>query len=157
MHADASHEQPADLPADSRLELAPRVRVPAPAVRFRFVRARGPGGQNVNKVSTACELRLSLADLATQITPGAMERLRVALGSRLTAAGEIQLTSDEHRSQEQNREAVLGRLREMLVQATAEPKRRKKTKPSRASKQRRVDAKRHRSAIKGGRSGKFND
>ena len=155
MHADASHD--ADTQIDSRLELAPRVRVPASAVRFRFVRSRGPGGQNVNKVSTACELRLAMADLATAITPGAMERLRVTLGSRLTAAGEIQLTSDEHRSQEQNREAVLGRLREMLVQATVEPKRRKKTKPSRASQRRRVEGKRRRAEVKGGRQGRFDD
>ena len=139
------------------VELAPKVRVPASTLRFRFVRARGPGGQNVNKVSTACELRLWMADLASVLTLGAFARLREALGSRLTAAGEIQIVSDEHRSQEQNRDAVLGRLRELLIRATIEPKRRKATKPSRGSKRRRVEGKRLRSQVKKGRSGGFED
>ena len=140
------------------VELAPRIRVPTAAVRFRFVRSRGPGGQNVNKVSTACELRLHLADLASLLTPGAMARLRLGLGpARLTASGEAQIVSDEHRSQEQNRDAVLGRLRELLIHAMAEPKARKKTKPSKASKRRRVEGKRRRSELKSGRSGKMND
>jgi ribosome-associated protein len=151
-HGDDEHQQ---APTDSRVELAPRVRVPASMVRFRFVRARGPGGQNVNKVSTACELRVSLSDLVPLLTPGATDRLRTALGSRLTAAGEIQLVSDEQRSQEQNREAVLRRLRELLVSAMAEPKRRKKTKPSRGAKQRRLEGKRIRSEIKSRRSGRI--
>lgn len=143
--------EPEPIPL-SGVELAPRVRVPASMLRFRFVRSRGPGGQNVNKVSTACEFRLHLADLAPSLTPGAMERLRVGLGpGRLTAGGEIQLFSDEHRSQEQNRDAVLGRLRELLIHAMAEPKRRKKTKPSRASKRRRVEGKRRRAEVKSGR------
>lgn len=138
--------------------LAPGMRVPASTLRFRFVRSRGPGGQNVNKVSTACELRLDLADLADAMTPGAMNRLRVALGpSRLTEAGEIVLFSDERRTQEQNRDAVLERLRDLLVAAIPEPKRRRKTKPSRASKQRRVEGKRRRSQIKQMRQGRGHD
>lgn len=140
-------------PQPGGIELAPGVRVPTAAVRFRFVRARGPGGQNVNKVSSACELRVTLADLTSALTPGAFARLRDALGTRLTAAGEIQIVSDEHRSQEQNRDAVLGRLRELIVRARIEPKHRKKTKPSRASKRRRVEGKRRRSEVKRGRSG----
>lgn len=145
-----------DDPSLSGIELAPRVRVPASVVHFRFVRSRGPGGQNVNKVSTACELRLNLADLAGVITPGAMERLRTALGpSRLTDAGDIQIVSDEGRSQEQNRDYVLSRLREVLQRALPEPKRRKKTKPSRAAHLRRVEGKRRRAEIKSGRRGKF--
>jgi ribosome-associated protein len=134
----------------SGIELAPRVRVPESVVRFKFVRARGPGGQNVNKVSTACELRIDLAAL-TMLTPTAMQRLSLALGSRLTDAGEIQLVSDERRTQEQNREAVLARLREFLVQAMVEPKIRKKRKVSRAAKQRRYEAKKHRGAVKSNR------
>jgi ribosome-associated protein len=134
-------------------ELAPRVRVPAGAVRFRFVRARGPGGQNVNKVSSACELRLRIDELAPLLTPGALARLTEALGSRLTAAGEIQIVSDERRTQEQNREAVLERLRELLVRAMVEPKRRRKTKPSYGAKMRRLEGKRIRSAIKSNRRG----
>jgi ribosome-associated protein len=134
----------------SGIELAPRVRVPESALRFKFVRARGPGGQNVNKVSSACELRIDLAVLS-MLSPAAFDRLRTALGSRLTEAGEIQLVSDERRTQEQNRAAVLERLRDLLVRAMIEPKKRKKTKPSRAAKQRRLDGKKRRSDIKTGR------
>lgn len=136
------------------IELAPRVRVPESAVRFKFVRARGPGGQNVNKVSSACEMRIWLNDLAPHLRDTAVDRLKTALGSRLTAAGEIILTSDERRTQEQNREAVLERMRELLVTAMVEPRKRKKTKPSRAAKQRRLSNKRARSEIKSLRRGR---
>lgn len=144
-------------PEPAGIELAPHVRVPESSVRFKFVRARGPGGQNVNKVSSACEMRIDLADLASLIRPGAMARLRTALGSRLTAAGEIILVSDERRTQEQNRDAVLTRLRDLLIAAMVEPKPRKKTKPSRAAKRRRVDNKRARGAIKSQRRGGYDD
>jgi len=133
---------------DGRIELAPGVRVPPDAVRFRFVRSSGPGGQNVNKVSTACELRLTFADLAPALTPGAFARLRDALGSRLTSAGEVVIVGDEERTQERNRERVLDRLRELLVRAMVEPKVRKRRKVSRAAKARRVDAKKRRGEIK---------
>ncbi|MFT3784826.1 MAG: alternative ribosome rescue aminoacyl-tRNA hydrolase ArfB [Tepidisphaeraceae bacterium] len=139
----------------SGLELAPGLRVPVDVVRFRFVRSSGPGGQNVNKVSTACELRIDLRDLMPHMTLGAIDRLRTALGSRLTAAGEIQLVSDEQRTQERNRESVLARLRELLIQARIEPKRRKKSKPSYGSKLRRLANKKARSEIKRGRGGKY--
>jgi ribosome-associated protein len=148
---------PQPLTPPSGVELAPRLRVPESAVRFKFVRARGPGGQNVNKVSSACELRIWLADLAPQLRETALDRLKAALGSRLTAAGEIILTSDERRTQEQNREAVLMRLRDILVTAMVEPRRRKKTKPSRASKQRRLTAKKARGAIKSQRQSRGDD
>lgn len=136
-------------------ELAPGVRVPVGAARFKFVRASGPGGQNVNKVSSACELRLDLSAIAPSLTAGALARLTVGLGSRLTQSGEIVIFSDEHRTQERNREAVLERLRELLIHARAEPKRRKKTKPSYGAKQRRLQGKKLRSEVKKGRSGKF--
>lgn len=144
-------------PLPGGVELAPRVRVPASALRFKFVRARGPGGQNVNKVSSACEIRIWLNDLAPHLREGAIARLKEALGSRLTAAGEIILTSDERRTQEQNREAVMERLRVLLIAAMVEPRRRKKTKPSRASKRRRVEDKRARGAIKSQRRGRDDD
>jgi ribosome-associated protein len=139
------------------IELAPGLFVPEGQLRWKFVRSRGPGGQNVNKVSTACELRIWLADLESHLTFGAIERLKTALGSRLTIAGEIQLVSDEERSQERNREALLTRLRELLVRAMIEPKRRKKSKPSYGAKQRRLAGKKIRGDIKKGRSGKFED
>jgi len=129
------------------IELAPRVRVSEDSLRFKFVRSSGPGGQNVNKVSTACELRIDFDVIARQLSVGATNRFETALGSRLTSSREIILTSDEKRSQEQNRAKVLERLREMLVRAMIEPKKRKKTKPSKASKQRRLDAKKRRGDI----------
>jgi ribosome-associated protein len=142
-------------PLPAGVELAPGLRVPTDAVQFKFVRASGPGGQNVNKVSSACELRVAMSAIAAKLTPGALERLKVALGSRLTLAGEIVIVSDEHRTQERNRDAVLERLREMLVHARAEPKKRRKTKPSYGAKQRRLQGKKIRSEVKKGRSGKF--
>ncbi len=151
---------PSDQPVENQpsgYELAPRVFVPTSTVRFRFVRARGPGGQNVNKVSSACEMRLWLNDLAAHLRPGAVDRLKVSLGSRLTAAGEIIIVSDERRTQEQNRDAVLGRLRELIITAMAEPKRRKKTKPSRGGQRRRLENKRARGEIKSQRRSKGDD
>lgn len=142
-------------PPPAGFELAPGLRVPFDAVQFKFVRASGPGGQNVNKVSSACELRVAMAALTPKLTPGAIERLTAALGSRLTQSGEILIMSDEHRTQERNREAVLERLRDLLVRARVEPKKRRKTKPSYGAKQRRLQGKKLRSEVKRGRSGKF--
>lgn len=144
-------------PAPSGFELAPRVFVPESAVRFKFIRARGPGGQNVNKVSSACEVRIAFDDIAIHLRPGAVQRLKAALGSRLTAAGEILLVSDERRTQEQNRDAVLTRLRELLIAAMVEPRRRKKTKPSRGAQLRRLANKRARGEIKSQRRSKGED
>lgn len=141
-----------ELPAEpAGIELAPGVRVEPAAVRVRFVRSSGPGGQNVNKVSTACELRMSMAVLEPHLRPSAFARMRSLLGSRLTDAGEIVIVGDEHRTQERNRTAVLDRLRQLIVAAMVEPKPRKKTKPTRAAKLRRLEGKRRRSDIKAGR------
>jgi ribosome-associated protein len=131
-------------------ELAPGVRAPAGAVRIQFSRGSGPGGQNVNKVNTRVEIWVAVARL-TGITPAALWRLRTAAGNRLTAADEIHLSSDAQRSQEQNKSAVFQRLRELIIAARIEPKRRRKTKPSRAAKLRRLESKKHRSGIKQGR------
>jgi ribosome-associated protein len=96
-------------------------------------------------------MRVGLDELAGMMSVSAIGRLRGLLGSRLTAAGEILITSDTHRTQEQNRDAVLERLREMLVRALVEPKKRKKTKPSRAAKMRRLDNKKRRGQVKSNR------
>jgi ribosome-associated protein len=136
------------------VELAPGVFAPESAVEVRYVRARGPGGQNVNKVSTAAEVRIMLSAV-TGLNDRARARLVEALGSRLTEAGDILIHCDEHRSQERNREEALGRLREMIVRARIEPKVRRRTKPSRGSQMRRMDAKRHRGQIKSGRRATF--
>ena len=133
-------------PPPSGVELAPGVVVPEATLNFSFTTSRGPGGQNVNKRLTACELRLHVADLP--IREPAKNRLRKLAGARLTGDDELILLSDEHRSQQQNKAETLARLREMLVKAITPPKPRVKTKPTRGSKKRRLDAKRRRSDIK---------
>lgn len=132
-------------------ELAPGVRIDSDAIRIQYSRGSGPGGQNVNKVNTRAELWIPLARIVG-LTAAALERLREAAGRRLTAADELHLSSDAQRSQEQNREELFRRLREMLIAARVEPRRRRKTRPTRAAKRRRLDSKRRRSEIKARRS-----
>jgi len=140
-----------EIPVPSgAVTLAPGVIVPAAALRFRFVRSAGPGGQNVNKRSTKAELRVSLADLP--IPPDAAHRLRRIAPSRINDLGELLISADEHRSQLRNREACIDRLRELVALALIRPKPRKKTRPSRSSKERRLEAKSRRSEIKQSRS-----
>lgn len=126
--------------------LAPGVFVDPGALGFRAVRSTGPGGQNVNKRSTKVELRVELD--AIPLDRGARARLRRLAGSRLNAAGEIVITSDEERSQKRNRSACLERLREMVARALVKPIPRKKTRPSRGSVERRLKAKRKRGEVK---------
>ncbi len=139
---------------EAGIEIAPNVRVDSADLRFQFSRGSGPGGQNVNKVNTKAELRIALPTLASQLTGNAMQRLRLAAGSKITSRDELLLVSDEHRSQEQNRQETLARLRDLLIGAMREPKRRKKTKPSRGARERRLDGKRIRSKVKARRQGR---
>ncbi|HSZ59469.1 MAG TPA: alternative ribosome rescue aminoacyl-tRNA hydrolase ArfB [Tepidisphaeraceae bacterium] len=143
--------EPDDHFAAGGVELAPGVRVPESALRWQFARSSGPGGQNVNKVNTKAELWLPLNSLA--LSDRVMGRLRGLAGRRLTSDGEIHVSADTERTQEANRAAVLERLRDLLVQAIHEPKPRRKTKPTRASKQRRLESKRRRSQVKARRRG----
>jgi|GEM_PF-41260 ribosome-associated protein len=110
-------------------------------LRWSFARSGGPGGQNVNKVSTKAELRLALAAIRN-FRPEHFERLRSIAGRYLTASEEILITADDTSSQLDNRAACLARLRSVVEAATTRPKTRKKTKPSRGSKERRLKAKR---------------
>ena len=138
------------------MEIVPGVRVAESSIRFRYARSSGPGGQNVNKVNTKAELWLPL-DAVYGLTPRALDRLKQMAGKRLTIAGEIHISSDTERTQESNRAAVMERLRALLTQAVHEPKARRKTKPSRASKRRRVEAKRKRGEVKANRRGGAKD
>jgi ribosome-associated protein len=138
--------------SSAQVELGPGVFVPDSALRFQYSRSSGPGGQNVNKVNTKAEVWLSVEALG-MLTDSARARLRKLAGRRWTAAGEIHLSADTERRQESNRQEVLARLRELLIEAMHEPKKRRKTKPSRASKRRRIEGKRHRGEIKAGRRG----
>ncbi|HKX99263.1 MAG TPA: alternative ribosome rescue aminoacyl-tRNA hydrolase ArfB [Steroidobacteraceae bacterium] len=115
--------------------------IPAGEYTLAFVRSPGPGGQNVNKVATACELRFRVGSTSLLDEAG-KARLRAFAGRRLTRDDEIVLEAHRHRSQEANRRDAIERLERLIEQARQVPKPRKKTKPSRAARARRLEGKR---------------
>jgi ribosome-associated protein len=120
--------------------------IPEEALSESFLAATGPGGQNVNKVATAVQLRVNVFRLG--LHPDAYERLKVIAGSRMTSSGELLITARRFRTQDANRTDARQRLAEMIAAAHMVQRKRKPTRPSRAAKAQRVDKKRQRSAVK---------
>ena len=125
----------------------PGLVLPAAELGWRFSRSGGPGGQHVNKTASRVELRWN-PDTSEALSEATRERLMARLASRLDADGSLRIVSAEHRSQHRNRAAAASRLSELLVDALRPRKRRVPTRPSRASKRRRLDAKRRRGETK---------
>ncbi len=130
------------------------VSIPEDALSEKFLAATGPGGQNVNKVATACQLRLDVYKLG--LAPHVFQRLKAIAGSKMTIGGELIITARRFRSQEANREDARLRMAQMIADAHIVQARRRPTKPSRSAKAKRVDAKKGRATIKAGR-GKVTD
>ncbi len=118
-------------------------------VEESFIASSGPGGQNVNKVATAVQLRLDV--FALRLTPQVFNRLKSLAGSRMTAKGEIVLTARSYRTQEANREDARKRLLELLDKAQTIPKARKKSRLNRVGKEKRIKAKKNRGEVKANR------
>jgi ribosome-associated protein len=137
------------------IKLTPTLSIPSRSITEHFVRSSGPGGQNVNKVSTAVELRFDLA--ASGLPDEVQARARALAGHRLTTEGVIVIHAHEQRTQKSNREAARERLAILLTQAARKPRPRRPTKPSSGAKEKRLVSKHRRSDIKRVRARRVND
>ncbi len=134
------------------LEISPHWQIPLDEISFEYSRSSGPGGQNVNKVSSKATLRWNT--VTTQhLHPAIKERLVAQWGTRINLAGELMITSQQHRDQERNRADCLEKLVEILRSVERPPKKRRPTKPTRGSQRRRLEGKQKRSETKQQRRG----
>ena len=138
------------------LEISPDIGIPDDELDERFIQASGPGGQNVNKVATAVQLRFQAAR-SRALPPEVRERLLRAAGSRMTADGELVITARRFRTQEANRRDARARLIALIERAMQEPRQRHPTRPTRSARERRLQEKAQRGAIKRRRSERPDD
>ena len=129
------------------IQITPLIVIPDEELEWKFIRASGPGGQNVNKVSSAVQLRF-LLPLNSSVPVAARNRLRAIAGQKMVDDGSILFTARNERSQEQNRRAAAERLAALIRTALVEPKIRKKTRPTKGSQERRIESKKRRGATK---------
>ena len=129
------------------IEVTPDISIPETEISVDFIRSSGPGGQNVNKVSSAVQLRFDVLK-SPSLPEDVRSRLVMLAGNRLTDEGILLIEAKQFRTQEQNREDAVHRLVDLVRKATEKPKARKRTRPTAASQQRRLETKRRRSEIK---------
>ncbi len=134
------------------IEITPALAIDEREIEERFVRASGPGGQNVNKVSSAVELRFDVE--RSSLPADVKDRIRAMAGGRITADGVLLIDSREHRTQAQNRDAARERLVALIRRAAVRPKKRRPTKPRRAAREQRLASKKKRSELKARRRGR---
>jgi ribosome-associated protein len=136
------------------MRISPQITIDDNELVFRFVRSSGPGGQNVNKVATAAELSFDVA-ASPSLSPAVKARLAALAGGKMTRRGVLLIDARRFRSQAMNRNDALERLREMILRAAAPPRARRATRPTAASRARRLDAKHRRSELKRRRQGRL--